>query len=79
MNWMKHKGEPTQQDFGPLYSNENAVGLVMATGNVGDALRNDVVNTYFSRDGGLTWEQVGKYNSIQLDSYAMNSEYFFCI
>ena len=32
----------------------------MATGNVGDYLseREDEINTYLSRDGGLTWSEV---------------------
>ena len=47
-------------NFGPLYSNENSVGLVIATGNVGKYLANrvDQVNTYLSRDSGLTWFEV---------------------
>eukprot|EP00743_Colponemidia_sp_Colp-15_P002319 GILK01002514.1.p1 GENE.GILK01002514.1~~GILK01002514.1.p1 ORF type:complete len:898 (+),score=135.65 GILK01002514.1:39-2696(+) len=52
----------TFQQFGPFYSTENAVGVVMGTGNVGDYLRSrtDEVNTYFSRDGGLTWHEIRK-------------------
>ena len=46
--------------FGPFYTNANAVGLVMGTGNVGKYLssREDQVNSYLSRDGGLTWFEV---------------------
>jgi len=43
--------------WGPFYSSKNAIGLVMATGNVGYHLsdKEDEVHTFFSRDGGLTW------------------------
>ena len=46
--------------YGPFYSNENAIGLVISTGNVGAYLSNraDEVNTYFSRDGGLKWLEI---------------------
>ncbi|KAF4748383.1 Sorl1p, partial [Perkinsus olseni] len=41
---------------------ETAVGLIMGTGNVGPYLRfeKDEVNTYLSRDGGLTWIEAHK-------------------
>ena len=43
--------------WGPFYSSKNAIGIVMATGNVGMHLsdKEDEVHTFFSRDGGLTW------------------------
>ena len=43
--------------WGPFYSSKNAIGLVMATGNVGYHLsdKEDEVHTFFSRDAGLTW------------------------
>lgn len=46
--------------FGPFYSTENSVGIIMGTGNVGKYLasRPDQVNTYLSRDSGLTWFEV---------------------
>ena len=46
--------------WGPLYSSKNAIGLVMATGNVGRQLstKEDEVHTFFSRDAGLTWHMV---------------------
>jgi hypothetical protein len=46
--------------FGPFYSNENAIGLVLATGNVGLYLSEEIadVRTYFSRDAGWTWEEI---------------------
>ena len=41
--------------WGPFYSNKNAIGVVMATGNVGHHLsdKEDEVHTFMSRDGGL--------------------------
>ena len=42
------------------YSHQNAVGLIMGIGNLGTELKYDVeeVNTYLSRDGGLTWVEI---------------------
>ncbi|KAK2194656.1 bifunctional Sortilin [Babesia duncani] len=50
------------KSFAPFYSVENAVGLVLATGNVGDKLSFNPldVNTFLSRDGGLTWAEAHK-------------------
>lgn len=52
--------------FGPFYSSPNAVGLMMATGNIGSELtfREGLVNTYFSRDGGHEWFEVAKGSHI---------------
>jgi len=53
--------------FGPIYSNTNAVGIVMATGNVGDSLDTtglDDVNTYISRDAGWTWYEIDQGSNI---------------
>ena len=46
--------------WGPFYSSKNAIGLVMATGNVGHHLssKEDEVHTFFSRDAGLSWSMV---------------------
>ena len=46
--------------FGPLYSPENALGILISTGNVGYHLTklDDQTNTYFSRDGGKIWSEV---------------------
>jgi len=57
-----HLHSYSNKNFGPFYSPENAVGIVMGTGNVGDYLsyRKDEVNTYLSRNGGLTWFEVKK-------------------
>lgn len=50
--------------FAPPYSQETAVGVVMAVGNPGKAL--DIESgigkkgTYLSRDGGFSWSEVAK-------------------
>ncbi len=51
---------------GPVYSSKNAVGLLMATGNVGEYIQQnrDAINTYLSRDAGLTWKEVAKGSHI---------------
>ena len=52
----------SSEHFAPVYSTTTAVGLVLGAGNVGTYLssRMDQVNTYLSRDGGLTWSEVRK-------------------
>mmetsp|Transcript_105106 Transcript_105106/g.307137 ORF Transcript_105106/g.307137 Transcript_105106/m.307137 type:complete len:859 (-) Transcript_105106:22-2598(-) len=49
-------------NFAPVYSYRNAVGIIMANGNVGPYLstKKEDANTYLSRDGGLTWSEVHK-------------------
>ena len=49
-----------------FYSTENAIGLIMATGNVGNHLVKSagMVNTYLSRDAGWTWLEVAKGSHI---------------
>ena len=49
-------------NYGTFYSVPSAPGLVMATGNVGRFLSNvpGSTNTYFSRDAGLSWEEVAR-------------------
>ena len=46
--------------FGPFYSSESSLGIVLGTGNVGTHLSNkeDEINTYLSRNGGLSWYEV---------------------
>ncbi len=46
----------------PLYSHQNAHGLILATGNTGKALlhKQFTRNVYLSRDGGLTWREIAK-------------------
>jgi len=53
-------------EFPPFYSYDNAIGLVIAVGNIGEYLSYDsaTVNTYLSRDGGLTWFEIRKGSSI---------------
>lgn len=48
--------------YSQIYSNENAIGLVLATGNIGKFLsyQEDELNTYMSRDGGVTWAEIRK-------------------
>lgn len=48
--------------FSSVYSTENAIGIIMGTGNVGKYLsyKEDELNTYLSRDGGLNWIEVKK-------------------
>lgn len=49
--------------FPPPYSQESAIGLILAVGNVGKNLNRfnaDKLNTYLSRDGGLNWIEVKK-------------------
>lgn len=45
-----------------LYSEEGSVGLILATGNIGPYLltQGSSMNTYLSRDGGMTWEEIMK-------------------
>lgn len=52
--WLGAGGEGT---FSNMYSVRDAVGLVVGTGNVGATLdpSPEEINTYLSRDGGLTW------------------------
>jgi hypothetical protein len=49
--------------YAPPYSQDSAIGLIMAVGNAGEELeriKNDRINTFLSRDGGLTWGEVKK-------------------
>jgi len=66
--WGLHLHGPTDWDasedwgsrFGGVYSRSSAPGVIISTGNVGEALEHtDVtrVNTYISRDGGVSWEE----------------------
>mmetsp|Transcript_124552 Transcript_124552/g.248482 ORF Transcript_124552/g.248482 Transcript_124552/m.248482 type:complete len:879 (+) Transcript_124552:80-2716(+) len=60
--WLHLHGITNFQNYAPFYSTEQAVGLIMATGNVGPHLRfeADQTNTFLSRDGGLTWMEAHK-------------------
>ncbi|CAK75654.1 unnamed protein product (macronuclear) [Paramecium tetraurelia] len=48
--------------FAPIYTETNSIGIIVATGSIGKYLsyRQDQVNTYLSRDGGLTWIEIKK-------------------
>eukprot|EP01089_Gocevia_fonbrunei_P012250 TRINITY_DN2840_c0_g1_i2.p1 TRINITY_DN2840_c0_g1~~TRINITY_DN2840_c0_g1_i2.p1 ORF type:complete len:840 (+),score=224.56 TRINITY_DN2840_c0_g1_i2:59-2521(+) len=61
-NCSLHLFGATQSEFGQFYSSHNAPGLIIATGSIGPYLLNirDEVNTYFSRDAGLTWFEIAK-------------------
>jgi len=52
--------------FGPVYSTPTSIGIVIGTGNIGSLLSYDEtqLNTYISRDGGLTWKELLKGNTI---------------
>merc|ERR1719421_1054691 len=60
--WLHLHGVTNFHNYAPFYSLESAVGIIMGTGNVGAYLRfePDQVNTYLSRDGGLTWVEAHK-------------------
>ncbi|KAK6589998.1 hypothetical protein RS030_192776 [Cryptosporidium xiaoi] len=55
-------GVSNYQSLAPFYSVENAIGIILGTGNVGSHLsfEHDEINTYMSRDGGHTWMEVHK-------------------
>lgn len=65
-NCSLHLNSITNLRFGPFYSTEKAVGLIIGTGNVGYhlATRADEINTYLSRDGGLNWIEIAKGSHI---------------
>lgn len=49
--------------FAPPYSQESSVGIIIGVGNTGyelDKVNSGLVNTYLSRDGGVTWQEVKK-------------------
>jgi len=51
------------QTYAPPYSQESAIGIVMAVGNLGDKVdfeRGSKKGTFLSRDGGLTWAEIAK-------------------
>jgi len=55
-------GRTDSARFHQLYSNDNAIGIIIANGNVGDYLVSDQskLNTYLSHDAGNSWIQIGK-------------------
>lgn len=60
--WLHLHGFTNFHNYAPFYSTENAIGIIMGTGNVGPSLRfePDQTNTYISRNGGLTWMEAHK-------------------
>jgi len=51
--------------YGPFYSTKTATGLIMGTGAVGPYLQAEgEINTFLSRDAGLTWAEVRKGSHI---------------
>ena len=56
----------TDKMSNPIYSNKNAIGIIIAVGNIGIYLstRENEINTYFSRDGGHNWYELRKGSHI---------------
>ena len=56
----------TDKSSNPIYSNKNAIGIIIGVGNVGIYLseRQNEVNTYFSRDAGQNWLEIKKGSHI---------------
>eukprot|EP01124_Arcella_intermedia_P003167 TRINITY_DN1172_c0_g1_i1.p1 TRINITY_DN1172_c0_g1~~TRINITY_DN1172_c0_g1_i1.p1 ORF type:complete len:785 (-),score=146.20 TRINITY_DN1172_c0_g1_i1:37-2391(-) len=53
--------------FGPVYSDHHAVGMILGTGSASNYLPQGEplkINTYLSRDGGLSWDELMKGSSI---------------
>ncbi len=52
--------------YGDFYSSPSAIGLILATGNVGESLDMAAanVNTYMSRDGGESWNEINQHSSV---------------
>jgi hypothetical protein len=59
---------PFESYFGALKVQLNSVGLIVGTGTVSENLEPvtpvDLVNTYLSRDGGVTWREIRKGSSL---------------
>lgn len=54
------------QSYSSVYSTDNALGLIVATGNVGQYLykKQEKANVYLSRDAGLSWSEIAVGNHI---------------
>lgn len=60
-----HLHSISSTEFGPFYTTENSMGIIIGTGNVGEYLshKDGEINTYLSRDGGVSWFEVSiNYN-----------------
>lgn len=54
-------GYTGRPDPGATYSSPSIIGVIMAVGNVGESLMHYTESdTFLSRDGGFTWEEVQK-------------------
>mmetsp|Transcript_6271 Transcript_6271/g.21539 ORF Transcript_6271/g.21539 Transcript_6271/m.21539 type:complete len:783 (+) Transcript_6271:74-2422(+) len=62
VSWSSADGGATQPTIASVYSQDAAPGIVMGMGNVGRYLSFDPTrtNTYLSRDGGSSWDEVKK-------------------
>ena len=61
-----HLNGRTKKNSNPLYSSENAPGIILATGNVGLYLELNPQdqNTYISRDGGHNWMEIKQHSHL---------------
>ncbi|KAF0982372.1 hypothetical protein FDP41_011302 [Naegleria fowleri] len=50
----------SSSNYVKILSHKDAVGIILANGNVGQYLDSKIVNTYMSRDGGLSWFEIAK-------------------
>eukprot|EP01119_Soliformovum_irregulare_P016306 TRINITY_DN469_c1_g2_i1.p1 TRINITY_DN469_c1_g2~~TRINITY_DN469_c1_g2_i1.p1 ORF type:complete len:638 (-),score=120.44 TRINITY_DN469_c1_g2_i1:503-2416(-) len=57
---LKKKSSDTEDTYGAFHSNMNALGLILATGNIGPFLSTSNTNLYLSDDGGVTWSEIGE-------------------
>ncbi|ODQ80423.1 hypothetical protein BABINDRAFT_20654, partial [Babjeviella inositovora NRRL Y-12698] len=54
-------GYTERADYRDTFSSQGALGMMVATGNVGETLQSLYDgNTYLTRDGGITWKEVRK-------------------
>jgi hypothetical protein len=69
LSWcdMHFVGRSTRNIAEPPYSPAGAVGIAMATGNVGSRVMTDSpdeLSTFLTRDGGVTWKQIADGNNL---------------
>ena len=52
--------------FSPILSKKSALGIILATGNIGKylSLVTDRINNYISADGGYSWKEIAKGSHI---------------
>lgn len=53
-------------NFGPIYSNKNAVGIIIGVGNVGYKLEHaaNMTSTWISTNGGVSFQEILKSSHI---------------